>query len=60
MTVHCHDCGSQLCNHGNCPRCRPCDHCDGGDKDNRYFGEDDSRFDNDDRTTLRFYPEDLA
>lgn len=38
MTDHCGECGSQLCNHGNCPECNPCKHCDGGDRDNKFYG----------------------
>ena len=30
MSDHCGYCGSHLCNHGACPRCNPCQHCDGG------------------------------
>lgn len=44
MTEHCGYCGSQLCNHGNCPECNPCRHCYGGDRENKFFGyipEDD-------------------
>lgn len=41
MTTHCRECGSQMCNHGNCPECNPCRHCYGGDRSNKYFGEDD-------------------
>jgi hypothetical protein len=43
MTTHCGECGSELCNHGNCPECNPCRHCYGGDRQNKYFGEDDPR-----------------
>jgi len=41
MTEHCLECGSQLCNHGNCPSCCPCGHCDGGDRNNKFFGYDE-------------------
>ena len=48
MTDHCKTCGSRLCNHGNCPECRPCPHadgrlgaCDGGDRADKYFGDED-------------------
>lgn len=41
MTVHCVECGSQKCNHGNCPECYPCRHCNGGDRSNKFFGYDD-------------------
>lgn len=41
MTSHCGECGSQLCNHGNCPECNPCRHCEGGDRSNKYFGEEE-------------------
>ncbi len=26
-TSYCKDCGSRICNHGNCSSCRPCAHC---------------------------------
>lgn len=39
MTEHCRECGSQICNHGNCPECNPCNHCYGGDRTDKYFGE---------------------
>lgn len=42
-TSHCRECGSEVCNHGNCPECRPCQHCYGGDRQNKYFPEDDER-----------------
>lgn len=41
MTSHCRECGSEMCNHGNCPECRPCQHCYGGDRQNKWFGEED-------------------
>ncbi len=40
MKTHCRECGSQTCNHGNCPQCRPCQHCDGGDRSDKFFGYD--------------------
>jgi hypothetical protein len=40
MTEHCGQCGSRKCNHGNCPECRPCTHCDGGDRTDKFFGYD--------------------
>ncbi len=43
MTTHCVECGSEMCNHGNCPECNPCRHCYGGDRSNKYFGQDDPR-----------------
>lgn len=48
MTQHCGSCGSQVCNHGHCPQCEPCQHCDGGDRDNKFFGYDE---DGNERTT---------
>ena len=48
MTEHCKGCGSQLCNHGNCPECSPCHHCTGGDRDNKYFGEEEFNYGRDD------------
>ncbi len=39
MSEHCNYCGSQICNHGNCPQCAPCQHCDGGDRNNKKFYE---------------------
>jgi hypothetical protein len=50
MTEHCGECGSRKCNHGNCPQCRPCTHCNGGDRTDKFFGyedEDERRFDSD-------------
>ena len=44
MTVHCGECGSRLCNHGNCPECNPCKHCGGGDRTDKYFGEDEGMY----------------
>jgi hypothetical protein len=41
MTAHCSECGSRLCNHGNCPECNPCKHCDGGDRMDKQFDGDD-------------------
>ena len=42
MTEHHGECGSRLCNHGNCLECSPCQHCDGGDdRHDKYFGEDE-------------------
>jgi hypothetical protein len=41
MTEHCGECGSRKCNHGNCPECNPCRHCDGGDRSDKFFGYDD-------------------
>lgn len=41
MTSHCRECGSRLCNHGNCPECAPCKHCDGGDRSDKFFGYDE-------------------
>lgn len=38
MTTHCGECGSQMCNHGNCPECNPCRHCNGGDREDKFFG----------------------
>jgi hypothetical protein len=38
MTEHCHHCGSRLCNHGNCPECNPCKHCNGGNREDKFFG----------------------
>jgi hypothetical protein len=39
-TTHCRYCGSQMCNHMNCPECSPCRHCDGGDRSNKFYGYD--------------------
>lgn len=41
MTEHCSTCGSQLCGHGNCPECAPCQHCYGGDRQNKIFEYED-------------------
>lgn len=41
MTEHCRECGSRICAHGNCPECRPCQHCSGGDRSDKYFPEED-------------------
>ena len=30
----------KLCNHGNCPECSPCQHCFGGDREDKFFGYD--------------------
>lgn len=38
-TEHCGECGSQLCGHGCCPQCQNC--CGGGDRQNKYFGDDE-------------------
>jgi len=38
MSEHCGNCGSRICNHGNCPECNPCRHCDGGDRGDKFFG----------------------
>lgn len=46
MSEHCGECGSRLCNHGNCPGCRPCTHCGGGDREDKYF-DDETSSDND-------------
>jgi len=43
MTTHCRECGSEVCDHGNCPECNPCRHCLGGDRSNKYFVEDEPR-----------------
>lgn len=43
MTEHCGECGSRKCNHGNCPQCNPCQHCNGGDRDDKFFGYDADR-----------------
>lgn len=43
MTSHCRDCGSRICNHGACPECNPCRHCDGGDRHDKFFGDDADR-----------------
>ena len=40
-SYHCRECGSEVCGHGNCPECNPCKHCFGGDRQNKYFPEDD-------------------
>jgi hypothetical protein len=46
MSEHCGYCGSQLCGHGQCPECNPCRECDGGDRGNKRFpDEDDPRHD---------------
>lgn len=45
MSEHCGSCGSQVCGHGFCPECRPCRECDGGDRENKQFSDDDYRFD---------------
>lgn len=42
MTTHCIECGSEKCSHGNCPECYPCHHCSGGDRNNKYYGEEDT------------------
>ncbi len=42
MTDHCGYCGSRLCNHGTCPECNPCRHCTGGDREDKFFGDEDS------------------
>ena len=47
MTTHCKDCGSRMCNHGNCPECRPCRHCDGGDRHDKYFRENERGWNDD-------------
>lgn len=39
MTEHCLECGSRKCNHGACPECNPCRHCNGGDRMDKYFEE---------------------
>jgi hypothetical protein len=41
MTEHCGECGAELCGHGHCPRCQLCEHCNGGDRDNKFFGYDE-------------------
>ncbi len=41
MTTHCGECGSRMCNHGNCPECSPCQHCFGGDRSDKFFGYDE-------------------
>jgi len=43
MTEHCGECGSRKCNHGNCPECNPCRHCDGGDRSDKFFGYEADR-----------------
>ncbi len=43
MTSHCRHCGSEICNHGNCPECHPCTHCNGGDRSNKAFEDDADR-----------------
>ena len=45
MTEHCGECGSRKCNHGNCPQCSPCTHCNGGDRTDKFFRDDDLPFD---------------
>lgn len=50
MTDHCAVCGSRLCNHGACPdpacsQFYTCEHCPGGDSDDKYFGEDEEHHD---------------
>ncbi len=45
MTEHCGECGSRKCNHGACPECNPCRHCNGGDRQDKFFGYDDERTD---------------
>lgn len=27
--------------HGSCPQCNPCRHCDGGDRNDKFFGYDE-------------------
>lgn len=39
-TSHCRECGSEVCGHGNCPECNPCQHCFGGDRSNKFFEEE--------------------
>lgn len=41
MTTHCGECGSEKCNHDNCPECNPCQHCNGGDRTNKFYGYDE-------------------
>jgi hypothetical protein len=41
MSEHCGECGSRLCNHGNCPGCRPCTHCGGGDREDKHYGNEE-------------------
>jgi hypothetical protein len=46
VTEHCGVCGSRLCGHGACPdsTCAmyyACEHCNGGDPDDKYFGDDE-------------------
>lgn len=36
MSDYCRFCGSRLCNHGNCPECNPCRHCDGGGREDKF------------------------
>jgi len=45
MSDHCGECGSRMCAHGNCPECNPCRHCDGGDRNDKFFGYDEERND---------------
>jgi len=55
MTEHCRDCGSEICNHGVCPECdRPCRHCPGGDRNNKFFGYDEEGFPITNRADLEF------
>ncbi len=42
MSSHCGYCGSRLCNHGACPECNPCRHCDGGEREDKFFGYEDN------------------
>lgn len=55
MTEHCNECGSRLCNHGNCPECNPCKHCYGGDREDKYFDHDEGRDDRGERQYERDY-----
>jgi len=47
MSEHCGECGSRLCGHGACPECNPCRQCNGGDRQDKYFGEDKHKSESD-------------
>lgn len=53
MTSHCSDCGSRVCGHDNCPQCNPCEHCNGGDREDKFYGYE---FDENGNGSEREYP----
>jgi hypothetical protein len=42
MLDHCGYCGSRKCVHDCCPECNPCRQCNGGDKEDKFFGYEDN------------------